>query len=414
MDATSKEKLYRFSKRVKAITRRVQKADISARNKKLIFEFRNHITSKGLSPVRAIQYMERLRQIALAVGKDLDKFGQKDVEKAMAWVNSPDRNNGKAYSPATVNCFITTFKVYHRYLNSVDSTEPAPKLVRWLKPKRQETKLKREDLLTSEDIKKMINHASHLRDKALIGIAYDTGARPGELRSVRIKDIIRNTYGYKLIVRGKTGRRSVFIVTSEKLLTDWLNQHPHKDDPEAPIFCNLKRNTTNPITDTYISHLFKNVAKRASIDKPVTPYLFRHSRLTYLTVKKVPEATIRKFAGHSPTSKALATYQHLVDDDVEDAVIELDTGVKRKKGQEFTMPTYEKKACPRCRAVCAPTDVVCERCHAVIDEAGVVKYETDMGMVLSSKGVSELTSVLRPMIQEELDRLWQKKQTETV
>jgi integrase len=46
-----------------------------------------------------------------------------------------------------------------------------------------------EDLLTTEDIEKLINACQNPRDSALISVLYELGARKGELTSVKLKHV---------------------------------------------------------------------------------------------------------------------------------------------------------------------------------------------------------------------------------
>ena len=50
-------------------------------------------------------------------------------------------------------------------------------------------KLSATDMIPREDIKKVIDVCTILRDKALIDFAYDSGKRIGEVLNVKIKDI---------------------------------------------------------------------------------------------------------------------------------------------------------------------------------------------------------------------------------
>ncbi|RLF00099.1 MAG: hypothetical protein DRJ59_07465 [Thermoprotei archaeon] len=42
-----------------------------------------------------------------------------------------------------------------------------------------------EELLTEEEVKRLVKHATNLRDKALILTLYESGCRIGELLSLR-------------------------------------------------------------------------------------------------------------------------------------------------------------------------------------------------------------------------------------
>ena len=61
-----------------------------------------------------------------------------------------------------------------------------------------------EDMLTEEEIIKMINAAPNTRDKAMIGLLWDIGSRIGEVGALKIKHIKFNEYGAVILINGKT------------------------------------------------------------------------------------------------------------------------------------------------------------------------------------------------------------------
>jgi hypothetical protein len=54
--------------------------------------------------------------------------------------------------------------------------------------------------------------------------------------SLKVKHIFFDEYGAQLIVNGKTGQRRIRIIASVPYLTEWLNKHRDKDNPEAPLW----------------------------------------------------------------------------------------------------------------------------------------------------------------------------------
>ena len=52
------------------------------------------------------------------------------------------------------------------------------------------------------------------RGAALIAVAWDSGARAGEIRNLSVGDVIDYKHGLQIIVDGKTGQRSVTLIPS--------------------------------------------------------------------------------------------------------------------------------------------------------------------------------------------------------
>jgi len=81
-------------------------------------------------------------------------------------------------------------KCFYKWLN--DDIE-YPESVKWIGTKVKTTDREvhsANDLITEEEIKKVIHSAKHPRDKAFISILYESGARIGEIGSLQIKNVI--------------------------------------------------------------------------------------------------------------------------------------------------------------------------------------------------------------------------------
>lgn len=95
-----------------------------------------------------------------------------------------------------------------------------------------------EHMLTEEEIKKLIDFAPSVQEKALIATLYESGCRIGELIFLKIGHVKFDDHGAQLFVTGKTGLRRVRVVASVPYLIEWLNKHPLKDDSEAFFWTN--------------------------------------------------------------------------------------------------------------------------------------------------------------------------------
>ena len=66
----------------------------------------------------------------------------------------------------------------------------------------------------------MINAATNKRDKAIIALLWDIGARIGKIGSLRVKHVKFDDLGCIIIVSGKTGPGRVRAVWSVDYLKD--------------------------------------------------------------------------------------------------------------------------------------------------------------------------------------------------
>lgn len=99
-----------------------------------------------------------------------------------------------------------------------------------------DSKLNPADMLRwEEDVLPMIDATLNARDAAFIAVAWDSGARNGELRDLRVGDVTDHKHRHQVTVDGKTGQRTITLIPSVPYLRRWLQEHPRKDDREAPL-----------------------------------------------------------------------------------------------------------------------------------------------------------------------------------
>jgi len=72
----------------------------------------------------------------------------------------------------------------------------------------------------------MIEACDNPRDRALVHVLYESGARSGELLNMKIGDVEFDQYGAVIRVCGKTGPRRLRLIESVPDLQLWLSMHP--------------------------------------------------------------------------------------------------------------------------------------------------------------------------------------------
>ena len=127
---------------------------------------------------------------------------------------------------------------------------------------------------TEEDIRKLVENAQNLRDKALIFSLYESGCRIGEILTLNINNVNFDEYGAILLVTGKTGDRRVRLIASAPLLSSWIENHPRNSELKAPLWVNFSTNNRyGRLGYSSAKLMIKKVAVRAGIKKRVFPHL---------------------------------------------------------------------------------------------------------------------------------------------
>tara|TARA_Y100000034_G_C6891909_1_gene410484 strand:+ start:1270 stop:2496 length:1227 start_codon:yes stop_codon:yes gene_type:complete len=351
----------RYSNRIK------NDKDISKKNKQLIFNFERacYLNQKLELPTR-VKYFEVLGAIARNyVKKDFDKLTKKDFENIVLKLESNEK-----WSVATKHKFKVLLKKFGKWLKYKDRTfteRVYPETVSWINTiiKRKEMpKVMASDILTEEEIETLITSAEHPRDKAFISMLYDLGARIGEIGNLKIKDITRDEHSYIIDLNGKTGHRTPRIVMSDPYITTWLNQHPFKDNQEAPVWVTIGKRNITKMKYPALTRLLKRIKDRTGIKKRVYAHLFRHTRVTHLLRnKQINEAQAKVYFGWVPQSKVLSEYSHLVSNDVNEAILEMN-GIKPKENNNGLL---KPKICPSCRKFNDKNALFCQTCSKPLD-----------------------------------------------
>lgn len=197
------------------------------------------------------------------------------------------------------------------------------------KLKQRVVKLDRADLLSLEEVNRILAVCDQIRDRAIVGMLWGSGQRIDAVLSLRLQDLTEmdpehGGPGIRVFfARVKVdGRQHVGYVLDEDgadHVRSWLRAYPFARTPDAPAFPSHDGVALKP--DSF-RDLLQVLAKRAGITKRVHPHLFRHSRATYLLLMGVPSHSVKELLGWHPASSVLErTYAHLISTDARDDLL---------------------------------------------------------------------------------------------
>ena len=108
--------------------------------------------------------------------------------------------------------------------------------MRWLRKTIKASEKQEPFFFTDEEVHALIRAACTTRDKALISVAAELGARVSELLLLKVGDVQFDDAGALVhIRRGKTGARTLRLITSVDHLARYLETHRFRSDPNAPL-----------------------------------------------------------------------------------------------------------------------------------------------------------------------------------
>lgn len=255
--------------------------------------------------------------------------------------------------------------------------------------------LQPKDVLTRDDVLKLVEGCKNIRDKALVYLLYDSGARANEILKLTVGDVtIEEACGF-VTLKGSGGARQIPFVESLPFVTSLLNNHHFRNEPDAPLWLTdpfSKRGMSYPM----LSKLLKTLKERCGLKKPLSPHKLRHARLTHLAEKNWGDQRLKVFAGWTPGSRMAERYIHLTGRDLKNAMLET-YGVESIKPKAVVL---KSKKCQRCDILNEPTNQYCKRCGLILDETLALKRMNKQTEV--KKLEEEMKAMIEAHVQEAL------------
>lgn len=362
--------IHDYTSKYERAVAQVRASTASERNKDLILGYRDAcLLQQTCGKVRLIRTLGVLIQQARALGKDFDQATREDLQRLVSTMLQRE----PAYSAETMGTYKAVLKRFFTWLmnpNEFGTRATAPTIVSWITTHvrtRDKHRLERHELLLPQDIQAALQIAHNTRDKALVSSLWESGGRIAELGNLQLQHVNRATHGFTLDLTGKTGKRSILLISSAPSLATWLNNHPFRHDPTAPLWVHYQY-ADHPRHIGYhtIRKLLQHLFKRAGITKRIYPHLFRHSRATYVLASGLmSEAQAKAFFGWTPSTDMLSTYAHLLASDANNAILrENHLAPNTTHEQEVSPP----RMCTACNMLNAPDAAFCSGCAGMIDE----------------------------------------------
>jgi len=363
-----KDEVYRTKQRIESCLRRIRNSCIDEDSKQKILEFYQECIVRGYSKERIIKYLVTLERIARDLGKPFVEAKKADIVNLIAKIEQSN------YSDWTKHDYKVILRVFYKWLRK----EERPEEVGWIRIREANRHKLPEELLTVEEVNRLIEAADHIRDKAFISTLYESGCRIGELLCLQIRHVCFDNFGAVLLVNGKTGQRRVRVIASASKLYQWYENHPLKENPEAPLWITIGTNSRYKVwTYSTAKEVIKKIARKAGIKKRVYPHLFRHSRATHLA-SHLTEAQMKQYFGWVQGSDMASIYVHLSGRDVDRALLKLN-GIEVQ--EKLENEKFKAKICPRCKGSNSFDAKFCHLCGMCLDEKVSVEVEELRGKI---------------------------------
>lgn len=230
--------------------------------------------------------------------KDIADFSLDDISR---W----HKAMSKGRCQNTIRNYLSRIRGVLQYMELLDIRALKSALV--VVPKRIDTEV---EYLERHEVDKMIDCAYSLRNKFSISLLFSSGIRLSEFISINRNQI--RSKSFTVIGKGGKARLCFIDDRTEKLMGEYLAQR--SDHSEALIISNLHKDR---MTESNVQLFIKNSAKRAGIDRHITPHTLRHSFATDFLKNGGDIRYLQKLLGHSSINTTMR-YTHLADSDLEE------------------------------------------------------------------------------------------------
>jgi len=276
--------------------------------KNLIPQFQAYLKSeRNLSQNSVLAYIRDMRQFLLFAESKGSLFNNPERIDPTFARNYLRNLELQKYSKKSIARKISSCRAFFRYLMRDDKVKLNP-FERLLTPKLGK---RLPSFLYAEEVIKLLNsvnlkHKVGLRDLAIFELIYASGMRVGEVSIIKLSDVDMDNG--EILVHGKGNKERIVLIGSKAIasLKSYLGSMKN-NNKDRYLF--LGRTGTR-LTGRSIERMVKKYAKKAGIDKRVTPHTLRHSFATHLLEGGADLKIVQELLGHSSLSTT-QIYTHL-------------------------------------------------------------------------------------------------------
>lgn len=349
--------IHNYKQRFERTLQRIKDSkEITEDNRQLILNFKDYLLSEGIGLAKIERYLSDIIKFSKMLLKPFPEATEHDIRGIIGELNQTN------LSEETKKTFKIMLRKFYRFVRGITKKGVYPLEVEWISIHIPNNHKKLpEELLTEQELIRIIQQCQNIRDKALISTLAESGCRVSEIGNMQIKHVSFEEYGARLHVNGKTGMRKILVVNSTPYLQEWINQHPFNEDSEAFLWCGQN---TKAISYARIMSILKTASKRAGIKKRIYLHLLRHSRATILA-NKMSDSALKHYLGWTQSSKMAGIYIHMSGKETDETILEMN-GIKAKEDRKESL--MKPKKCLKCKTTNEATNRFCKICGMVLNQ----------------------------------------------
>jgi integrase/recombinase XerD len=260
---------------------------------------------KGYSPRTIRSYVSLISQLALFYRTPADLLSVEQIRDYLLQ-NITSNKRSKSWMNMIISAIKLLFSdVLKREWNRLDLPRP-----------RSDHKMP--DILSREEVQRIIHSKDNIKHKAILMITYSAGLRLSEVSSLKITDI--DSSRMMIHLHKSKGDKDRYTILSPVTL-DCLRRYYRQYKPQEWLFEGYHRNHISART---VQQVFKSALVKSNIQKDVGIHALRHSFATHLLEQGVALPIIQTIMGHK-SLKTTSGYLHVQQYSIEQVKSPLDT-----------------------------------------------------------------------------------------
>lgn len=296
-------------------------------------------TQKGLAVNTIMAYRDAIKLLlgyaSDTLNKNVEHLGVEDINESLMLDFLDHLENTRGCSPRTRNARLAAIRALFGFMAREEPTLLLlAQTIRTIPLKRTEHKTVA--YLEDKEMQALLN-ALHLdsrtgvRDKALLLLLYNTGARVSEIVQLKVADLrLDGVAQVKLLGKGKKYRSCPLWPETLQSLRDYLKQRTAKDPAAQQLFLNANG---SPVTRFGVRYIISQYAAKSQCPslaaKTVTPHTIRHTTAMHLLRAGNDINMVSYWLGHADINTT-----HIY--------VEIDMEMKRRMLQKTQAPAVKK------------------------------------------------------------------------
>lgn len=266
------------------LTDEKEKQQIKETNDKYINIFISAKEIEGCSTRTLKYYREIIEKLVNTINKPIKEIQTEEIRKYLA-----DYKENAKCNAVTIDNLRRVLSSFFSWLEDENYIIKSP--VRRIH--KVKTPIIIKDTLTDENLEKLRDTSSCIRDLVLIEMLYSTGIRVGELIKLNISDINFEDRSCKVFGKGNKQREVYFDARTKIHLKQYINIR--RDENEALFVSKNKPHQRLSIAG--IELIIRKLGLETEIDR-VHPHKFRRTLATMAIDKGMPVEQVQRLLGH--------------------------------------------------------------------------------------------------------------------